>query len=699
MTSNGYRRPGGSGWWPIVAIAWTDRLRAAGQALRDWAPALLFGLRLWASVSLALYVAFWIQLDEPYWAGTSAAIVCQPQLGASLRKGWYRLIGTMIGAAMSVLLVACFTQDRVLFLAALAAWAAACAFASTILRNFGSYSAVLAGITVAIVGGDLLGPAGGLDANSAFLFAVSRASEVCLGIVCAGFVLAGTDLGGAPRRLATLFADLSADITADFAHTLSTAARDFDEMTPVRRQFVQRIVALDPVIDQTLGESSQIRYYSPVLQSAVDGLFTACSGWRAIANHLHRLPSAQAQQDVAAVFETVPPELRAAPQPGASNPWLGEPVALHGICELTVRRLIALPAATPSVRLLADKAAEALDGIAHALNGLALLAADPARPVSRRGVKRLRVPDWLPAFINAGRAFVAIGAVALFWIVTGWPGGGGAITFASIVVLLFAPRAEQAYGLARSFMLGIATGLAIAAIVKFAILPALGVETFVGFSVVLAGCFVPIGALLLRARKPWQVGAFTGMASLFTSLLQPTNPMTYDIQAFYNYASAIVFGCGFGALSFSLLPSLSPAYRSRRLLALTLRDLRRFASGRPCHDWEGMVRGRLSAMPNEATPLQRAQMLAALSAGSEIVRLRPAARHLGFGPQIGAALAALAEGDSARAIDRLSRLEQSLAADAADTPMQTVLRSRASIVVLSEALAKHAVYFDGEARA
>jgi hypothetical protein len=56
----------------------TDALQAAG-------PPLLFGLRLWASVSLALYVAFWLELDNPVWAGTSAAIVCQPHLGASLR--------------------------------------------------------------------------------------------------------------------------------------------------------------------------------------------------------------------------------------------------------------------------------------------------------------------------------------------------------------------------------------------------------------------------------------------------------------------------------------------------------------------------------------------------------------------------------------------------------------------------------------
>src|SRR5215204_4254283 len=113
-------------------------VRRLEAALRAAGPRLLYGLRLWASVTLALYVAFWLELDNPFWAGTSAAIVCLPQLGASLRKGWFRMIGTLVGAVMIVVLVACFPQDRILFLAALALWGAACSFLSALLRNFAS---------------------------------------------------------------------------------------------------------------------------------------------------------------------------------------------------------------------------------------------------------------------------------------------------------------------------------------------------------------------------------------------------------------------------------------------------------------------------------------------------------------------------------------------------------------------------------
>jgi hypothetical protein len=41
-------------------------------ALRAAGPPLLFGLRMWASVCLALYVAFWLELDNAFWAGTTA---------------------------------------------------------------------------------------------------------------------------------------------------------------------------------------------------------------------------------------------------------------------------------------------------------------------------------------------------------------------------------------------------------------------------------------------------------------------------------------------------------------------------------------------------------------------------------------------------------------------------------------------------
>ena len=213
------------------------------------------------------------------------------------------------------------------------------------------------------------------------MLAVFRASEICIGIVCAGVVLAGTDLGGARRRLATLFAGLSAEIAGRFAGTLASPGPNLPETQPIRRELVRRVIALDPVIDEALGESSQLRYHSPVLQKAVDGLLAALAGWRTVAVHARAIAGREARQEANAVLQNVPQELRISlSRTSRRAGWLIR-AGLRRICEAAVRRLIALPAGTPSLRLLADQTAEVLAGISHALNGLALLVDDPARPV------------------------------------------------------------------------------------------------------------------------------------------------------------------------------------------------------------------------------------------------------------------------------------------------------------------------------
>ncbi|MEA2809715.1 MAG: hypothetical protein QOJ17_3856, partial [Rhodospirillaceae bacterium] len=148
-------------WAPIPANPFKARFLVG--ALHAAGPALLFGLRLWAAVCLAFYVAFWLELDNASWAGTSAAIVCQPSLGASLRKASFRMVGTVVGAVAIVVLTACFPQDRTGFLLGLALWGAVCGFFATNLRNFASYSAALAGYTAAIIASDELGATGGRE--------------------------------------------------------------------------------------------------------------------------------------------------------------------------------------------------------------------------------------------------------------------------------------------------------------------------------------------------------------------------------------------------------------------------------------------------------------------------------------------------------------------------------------------------------
>ncbi len=309
-------------------------------ALKAAGPPLLFGLRLWASVCLALYVAFWLELDDAFWAGTTAALVCQPHLGASLRKGWFRLIGTVVGAVAIVFLTACFPQDRALLLIGLALWGAACALVATVLRNFAAYAAALAGFTAAIIAGDQLGSTGGPN-GEAFTLALARVTEIGIGIVCAGIVLAGTDLGGARRRLATLFASVSVEIMTRFTDTLVSIGTEFEGIQAIRRELVRRVIALDPAIDEAFGELSQLRYHSSVLQNAVDGLFATLAGWRTVAVLLALSPEKTAQHEAGVVLDQVPQELRTSAGEDLPAHWNTNPTRLRQACDAAVRRLAA----------------------------------------------------------------------------------------------------------------------------------------------------------------------------------------------------------------------------------------------------------------------------------------------------------------------------------------------------------------------
>ena len=693
----------------------------AQRLVQSAGPPLVFGLRLWGAVCLACYVAFWLEFDSPSWAATSAAIVCQPVLGASLRKASFRLIGTVIGAIAIVILTVCFPQDRVWFLLGLALWCALCGAISAILQNFASYAAALAGYTAAIVAMDELGTVGG-PGGDVLMLAINRASEIGVGIVCGGVVLAGTDFGRARRQLAAELARLTAALTGGLTGAFLLGRQGLSETQPVRRRLILRVTALGAIIDQAIGESSELRYRSRGLQALGDGMFTVLASWRIIAEHLQHLPDDQSQHEADTVLAAIPASLRATSlRPGPTDDggtgdgaagdratgdggtanwaidWAADPATLSQACRVGARALIALPSMrpsmSPSLQLLAEHAAKGLLGLTRALDGLAIVH-HPGRAVAHQRLARIRVPDWLPSLVIAVRVFVTIAVAALFWIVTAWPQGAAAMTFAALTVLLMSTK-DDAYGAAQNFLLGAILAAVLAAIVGFAVLPQQ--VTFLGFALAIGGALVPIGAL---STQPWNGQVFVVTAMLFTAFLGPQNVMTYDAQQFFNSSGAILVGVGIAAVALRLIPPLSPELRTRRLLARTLRDLRRLATGRfspTPDDWASRVFGRLSALPQQTELVRGAQLIAALSVGTEIIRLRRVAGRFDVWRELDDALAALALGYSAATIGRLTEIDHTLTS-ARDAQDASRLRARAAICTISEALARHADYFDSGAR-
>jgi hypothetical protein len=163
---------------------------------------------------------------------------------------------------------------------------------------------------------------------------------------------------------------------------------------------------------------------------------------------------------------------------------------------------------------------------------------------------------------------------------------------------------------------------------------------------------------------------------------------------------AIISGIGAAALSFRLLLPLSPALRTLRLLALTLRDLRRLATGpmpwtvndRERAAYIAACRCCQSRRSHSTAP---SCWLAGLSLGTEIIRLRRLAHRFYLDAEFDPMLDALARGDRSAANERLVRLDNRLAAalPGSKTGALVRLRARGNILAMSEALAQHAAYF------
>src|SRR5438876_5636765 len=98
---------------PVTPVRWTDNSTVV---------AVVFAFKTFLAGLLALFLAFWLGLDEPRWALLTVFVVSQPDSGLVLAKGFYRILGTIAGVAVSTALMFGLSQSRLLFLASLAPW-------------------------------------------------------------------------------------------------------------------------------------------------------------------------------------------------------------------------------------------------------------------------------------------------------------------------------------------------------------------------------------------------------------------------------------------------------------------------------------------------------------------------------------------------------------------------------------------------
>src|SRR3984957_12398317 len=146
----------------------------------SWSQKLTYCIANVMAVLAALYIAFWLDLERPYWAMFTVFIVSKPISGAVRAKGVYRFIGSLVGASMSIFLIPPLVQSPVLLSLAVSLWVGLCLLAALQDRTPRSYAFLLAGYSVTIVGLSVVNAP-----TTIFDVALTRLEEISIGIVCA----------------------------------------------------------------------------------------------------------------------------------------------------------------------------------------------------------------------------------------------------------------------------------------------------------------------------------------------------------------------------------------------------------------------------------------------------------------------------------------------------------------------------------
>jgi uncharacterized membrane protein YccC len=263
-----------------------------------WA-SIAFALRTTAASLIALYIAFRMNLDDPKWAALTVWVVAQGSRGMSLSKSQYRILGTVMGAVVTLALIALFAQTRVLFLLALATWIGLCTGATTLLRNFRAYAAVLAGYTAAIIA---------MDAVSAplhaFDIAIARFLYIVLGILVEA-TLTTIFAPGAPMREVR---ERLHRYVVQAADVCARALRGEPDGAAIHRLFAGAL-ELDTAAEYAAAASSTVRRTIGHLRAAAIAVLSQLAAAQALREQLAQCPdipnglideTAQLLEDVAA---------------------------------------------------------------------------------------------------------------------------------------------------------------------------------------------------------------------------------------------------------------------------------------------------------------------------------------------------------------------------------------------------------------
>ncbi|MCL1085389.1 FUSC family protein [Shewanella glacialipiscicola] len=151
---------------------------------------IIFAVKGVISMTLALYVAMFLNLERPYWALVSAIFLqVRPESGLVIEKGLCQIGGNLVGALVGIMILNGFAPYPTLALGLLACWIGLNSGLSAMMRqqNF-VYAFAMAGMTACLVVLIVMASPNTADSAKIFEVAQARISEIIVGAICAVLV-------------------------------------------------------------------------------------------------------------------------------------------------------------------------------------------------------------------------------------------------------------------------------------------------------------------------------------------------------------------------------------------------------------------------------------------------------------------------------------------------------------------------------
>lgn len=524
----------------------------------------LFSLKSFFAAMLALYLSSRFGLPRPFWSMMTAYIVAHPLAGHVRSKSRYRLCGTVLGCAATVVLIPLLSGSPVLLSLALALWVGSCLYLSLMDRSARSYAFMLGGYSAALIGFPLV------DAPAAmFDTAIVRTEEIGLGIVCASLVhsvVLPTSL--APSLLGLIDRTLG-DVRRWAGDLMSPGAEDEarKRLAQDRRRIATDITQLRLLATHVPFDTGGLRWTRHAVGDLHEGLAALAPSLSALEDRLAALRDA-----TGGVPE---PVTRAMAQGSACLDAEAPPAALDGVLA-AVRAEGVDRRNSLWVRALSIDVAAHVDELVAGWRRCNALRADIAAGL----VGHASPPKWAEAsrpsvlHVDRGLALRSAFTVVLStctacaaWIFSGWRAGSSMAMAAAVFCSFFATMDDPVPGM-HKFLVALLWSMPVSAFYILGVMPL--AHDFGMLVLCTAPLFLVVGGYLARpASSLTALGMFFGVAGT----LALHDIASADWLSFIEGNLALFAGALIAARVTAIVRSVSSEWSARRIHRATWRDL------------------------------------------------------------------------------------------------------------------------------